>query len=224
MSPPVNPPNNTPMKLIALPTSPFAARVQIQAIEKSLDLLLEFPAAPEAGKAVDVVRHAALNPFGKIPILVVGQHTIIESAAIQEYLEDVCPLPSLRGPDPLTTARMRAFIRAVDLYLFPSIFALRALEPGSADFPPVLEALARTLDRLEVLFDNHGYACGEGLTLADCSLAPACFYLDRFLARQGQPSPRVSRPVLQAWWDALSRHDSVARVLAQLEAAVNARR
>lgn len=217
-------PMSTPMKLIALPTSPFAARVQIQAIEKGLDLPLEFPPAAEAGKAVDLAQHAALNPFGKIPILVVGQHAIIESAAIQEYLEDVFPSPSLRGPNPLATARMRAFIRAVDLYLFSSIFALRGLEPGSADFPPVREALARTLDRLEVLFDGHGYVCGEQLTLADCSLAPACFYLDRFLARQGCPSPRDSRPALQAWWDTVLRHDSVARVLAQLEAAVNARR
>jgi glutathione S-transferase len=173
---------------------------------------------------MDVARHAALNPFGKIPILVVGQHHIIESAAIQEYLEDMYPLPSLRGPDPLTTANIRAFIRAVDLYLFTSIFALRSLEPGSADFPPVLEALSRTLDRLEALFGKHGYVSGEYLTLADCALAPACFYLDRFLARQGHPSPRASRPVLQTWWNTLSRHDSVTRVLAQLESATNARR
>lgn len=203
------------LKLISLPTSPYAARVQIQAYEKGIDLPVEFPAA-----GVGIRQHASPNPLGKIPVLMVGQERLIESAAIQEYLEDIYPFPSLRGADPLATARMRAFIRAVDLYLFPLIFALRGLEPGSKDLPPLLQSLFQVIDQLQALFEGGQYVCGQQLTLADCALVPACFYLERLLARHRQASLFERSAVFNAWWDAVSRHQSVSRVIAQLEAAL----
>lgn len=204
------------MTLLGLPTSPYSARVQIQLYEKNVNLCVEHPLG-----AVGANQKTTLNPFGKTPILMVGQEYIIESAAIQEYLEDVYPLPSLRGADLLTTARMRAFVRAVDLYLFPIIYTLRGLERGTNDLPDVMKDLLQVIGNLEKLFGNQAYICGGKLTLADCTFVPACFYLERFLALQGQKSIFIGRPVLQNWWHTVRQHHSVSQVIAQLEEAVN---
>ena len=221
-----------PMRMLALPTSPFAARVAIQVYEKGIRLPVERPA-----KGAPPGMPAELNPFRLSPVLVVGETTLIESGAIAEYLEDIYPAPSLRGADAITAAKVRALVRAIDLYLFPAISALRTLPAPSAtasaaaagsrtnERPGLAEAITllhQVIDRLQPLFfGGRGYACGPGLTLADCALVPAVFHLERFLARSGQASGFAGRPLLQEWWDTVTGHASGARVLAQLEAAVN---
>jgi glutathione S-transferase len=207
-----------PMKLLALPTSPYSARILIQAGEKGLDLPVEYP-----GEGRSVAEHAALNPFLRIPVLVVGGTFIIESAAIQEYLEDVYPASPLRPADPLGRARMRALILAVDHYLFAAIGSLRGR--GDADATAVLiQPLNDALDRLQRLMDDPdvaGYACGGQLSLADCALAPAIFYLERFLRARGQCSALADRKHLSRWWQTVTAHDSVSRVIGQLERAAS---
>ena len=204
------------MKLIALPTSPFSARILIQVYEKAIELPVEHP-GPDVGPQ----QHANLSPMGKTPILVVGNEFIIESGAIQEYLEDLYPIPSLRGADALETAKMRAFVRAVDLYLFPGVFGLRAMRNDADGLQEAVRSLCKTVDGLQALLGGHGYACGNHLTLADCTLVPACFYMERFFARFGQESVFAARPALQDWWATVCRHDSVGRVIAQLQAALS---
>lgn len=203
------------MKLIALPTSPYAARVRIQVYEKGISVPEAHPLEVAGADRPDV-----LNPFAKTPVLMVGDECIVESAAIQEYLEDIYPEPSLRGSDALTTAKMRAFVRAVDLYLFPIIYALRGLEEGADDLAAVLNSLYQTIERLEKLFCGRVYVCGDRLTLADCALVPACYFVERFLARHGRESVFAVRPVLRDWWSAVSTHQSVNRTLAELETAI----
>jgi glutathione S-transferase len=203
------------MKLLVLPTSPFCARILIQVREKGLDLPLEYPAEGRS-----VAEHAALNPFARIPILVVGETCLVESAAIQEYLEDVHPIPRLRPADPLDRARMRALVLAVDHYLFPALRALRG--PGeSVESAARIRTLYETLDRLQRLMGASGYACGDHLTLADCALAPAVFFVERFLAARDRPSALSRRERLAGWWKTVSGHDAVARVIEQLERAAD---
>lgn len=205
------------MKLLALPTSPYSARILIQAYEKKLELPVEYPPAGHG-----VADHAALNPFAKVPVLVLDGAFLIESAAIAEYLEDIRPAPPLRPPDPLNTARMRGLILATDHYLLPAIGALRG-DGGKED--ETLRSLTGALDRLQRLLGDRararGYAVGPRMTLADCALAPAVFYLERFLAARGQPPALADRDVLARWWRTVTGHESVSRVIAQLEQAAS---
>ncbi len=207
------------LKLIAVPTSPFAARLQIQALAKGLDLPTEYPADGSTA-----AQHAKLNPFARSPILVVGEDVIIESAAIAEFLEDLHPQPSLRGGDPLATARVRAFVRSLDLYLFPVMFKLRALQPDGSQSSAVWEELHHVLDQLEQLMTGPDYVCDDHLTLADCALVPACFFLDMFMVRHQQPDLREDHPALNRWWNMASRHAAVQPVTAQLNKAIRASR
>lgn len=202
------------MRLVALPTSPYAARVLIQAYEKGFTLEVTYP---ESG--VSIAQHAAANPFGRVPVLETSSGAIIESAAILEYLEDLHPKPSLRPTDPFALARMRSFMLATDHYLFPVIRQLRGALKEPDQVPASLASLKQVLDALRQLMSGNGYIVGGKFTLADCALVPGCFYLERFLSRLGQPSVFVDRPVLQDWWAKVTGHDSVTRVLDGLEQA-----
>lgn len=205
------------IRLIAVPTSPFAARIKIQAYEKGLDL--EIRDIPGGFGSEQLY---ALNPFGKIPILEVGDQALIESSAIQEYLEDIHPTPSLRGRDAFEAARIRAFVRAVDLYLFPLLFSLRGMG-ASADVSArasVIRELKQVVARLAELCGDKGYVCGDQLSLADCALAPAYFYTKLFLAAQGAESPFLEHKVFCDWWDKVGEEKSVIRVFDELREAI----
>ncbi|MDA5193873.1 glutathione S-transferase family protein [Govanella unica] len=205
------------IRLIAVPTSPFAARVKIQAYEKGLDLEITDPPGGFGSEQL-----YALNPFGKIPILMIGDQALVESSAIQEYLEDIHPTPSLRGRDALETARIRAFIRAVDLYLFPLLFTLRGMG-ASADASAraaVIKDLKQVVARLAELCGDKGYVCGEQLSLADCALAPAYFYTKLFLTAQGAQNPFADHKVFCDWWEKAGGEKSVMRGFDELREAV----
>lgn len=203
------------MRLIALPTSPFAARVRIQVLEKGLDLPF---VPPPDGMGSDALR--ALSPFGKIPVLAVGPDSLIESAAIQEYLEDIFPEPALCPADPLARARMRACIRAVDLYLFPSLFALRRFQGEATELAAVAEDLDRTVTRVAALGALQDDAEDVAFSLADCTLVPAIFYAERFLAGLGLPSLLERHAGLDQWWRRIGRRAAVRQTITGLEEAL----
>jgi glutathione S-transferase len=207
------------LTLIALHTSPYAARLTIQILHKGLDVETKFPA-----EGISQAEHGAMNPFARTPILLHGPDQIIESAAIAEYLEDLHPEPGMRGQSLMETARIRAFVRAVDLDLFPLIYTLRSLNTGDPAITPLLAELHQVLGKLEALMDGDGHVCGDQLSMADCALLPACFYLDFFLGRLQQESWRPQHDVLGNWWRVMIQNTSVATVIAGLNEAVEQRR
>lgn len=66
--------------------------------------------------------YLAINPNGVVPALVHDGRTVIDSAVIMEYLEDILPdvAPS-RPAEPHEAARMRAMIRFIDEIPTPAI-------------------------------------------------------------------------------------------------------
>jgi glutathione S-transferase len=100
------------------------------------------------------------------------------------------------------------------------LFRLRTLKAGDAAVPEVVAELHQVLARLEQLLGSQDFICEAHLTLADCALVPACFYLDFFLARHQQADLRLQHSRLAQWWNAVSQQDSVGQVLAHLRAAL----
>jgi glutathione S-transferase len=62
-----------------------------------------------------------LNPNGVVPTLVHDGEAIIESSAIVEYLDEICPAPSLSLTDALGRARLRAWMRYMEEVPTPAV-------------------------------------------------------------------------------------------------------
>lgn len=81
------------MKLLYSPTSPYARKVRITAIEKGLADRIEIVGVDVLGKP-DAVRGD--NPLAKIPTLVLDDGaSLFDSVVICEYLDTLAPAPKL---------------------------------------------------------------------------------------------------------------------------------
>lgn len=81
------------MKLLYSPTSPYARKVRIAAIEKRLADRIEIAGVDVLGKP-DTVRGG--NPLAKIPTLVLDDgSSLFDSPVICEYLDGLAPGPKL---------------------------------------------------------------------------------------------------------------------------------
>lgn len=165
------------MKLYSMNLSPFAARARMAIYAKGLNVEV----LPPLGGDTKSAEYLAVNPIGKIPCLDTGEAQIAESETIIEYLDDKYPEPPLRGATPEATANMRLIARAMELYVGPHMAVLFGqLNPAERDQAKADEALAKAeegLDHLERMLTDGGYAAGDKLSLADCSIAPMTFFL-----------------------------------------------
>ena len=155
-----------------------------------------------------------------------GEVILLESDAINEWLEEAIPDPALLPPrtDLFRRYRARFLARFHDTYLEPALRKLYPqVAPSKRDTAVVAAAVAEYKQRLvelEGLLDEAGpYAAGPTLTLADAGY-PACFfYADLILpvldAAGGvvdyAPLPRIRR--LRA---ALGQHAAVQAVMQEL--------
>jgi glutathione S-transferase len=211
------------LKLYNSDLSPFASRCRIQIYAKGLDVAV---VDPPGGAGTDAFK--AINPTGKIPALEVDGVILPESEVICEFLEDRFPEPPLRPAGDLDRARMRLLAELCDAYVVPSLTTLfRQFPPYERDPATASSCVAEVetgLDRIEAFMGKGPYAVDGRLTLADCSLAPALFFVVRLLPALGARNPLESRPKLQAWWNAVREDESVKRVMSEMRAALQARR
>lgn len=135
--------------------------------------------------------YAAINPQKFVPTLVDGEHTLLQSLAIIEYLEETHPAPPLLPADPAGRARVRALAQAIacDIHPLNNLRVLRHL--GSA---LGLDEAARNrwyhhwiaegFAALEAMLAGHpatGRLChGDEPTLADLCLVPQVYNAERF--------------------------------------------
>jgi glutathione S-transferase len=211
------------MKLYNSNLSPFASRCRIQIYDKGLDVQV---VDPPGGTGSDAYK--AINPTGKVPALEVDGTVIPESEAICEFLEDRFPEKPLRPANDLDRARMRALAEMCDSYLVPSMLDLfDQFPPNQRDQATIDRCFGEIepgLDRIEAFMGKGPYAVNGKLTLADCSLAPAFFFVVRIVPALGGKNPLESRPKLQAWWNAVRENASVKRVMDEMRSALQARR
>ena len=128
---------------------------------------------------------AALWPMKKFPVLLAGDHALIESSVIIEYLQLHHPGPVRLIPDqPAAALQARFLDRTFDNYVMTPMQkvvgdALRAAD--ARDGFGVAEArgqLGQAYAWLESILAGRTWAGGADFTLADCAAAPALFYAD----------------------------------------------
>lgn len=193
--------------------SPYSTRVRILAYAKNLPI--EFSLPPEGG--LKSPEFLALNPVGKIPTLVDGDHVLPESETICEYLEDKYPAPTLRPDTPEKMSKVRAITRLLDSYvLVPVQPILRENvkpQPDMAIVDENLELAAKGFSYIEKYFEGPRYAVGGALTQADCALVPWMAYFENLFPRTlGRPS--ILPPGLRAYFHEITANDpAVARAM-----------
>ncbi len=123
-----------------------------------------------------------VNPQALIPALVDGGHTIAQSLAIIEYLDETQPEPPLLPRDPFGRARVRQLSYAVACDIHP-VNNLRVLlhlrdkfgldEPTRAEWQRHWIALGfAALETLLQSSETGRYCHGDTPTMADCCLVP----------------------------------------------------
>ena len=212
------------MKLYSLPISPFAARVRIALYAKNLSCEI----VPPPAEGLRSPQFLALNPMGKLPLLVLDDGTRIpESETILEYLEDAHPTVPLRPADPQARALMRTIVRVTENYVTPPMFRLfTQLNPATRDVTVVtaeIERMQQGLGYLQRFIAPECYACEERLTLADCCVFPSLHLCEIVAPQLGicdvlQGTPRVASYFCKAQSEPTLRrvHDEITAALAQL--------
>jgi len=190
-------------KLISFNLCPFVQRaaVLLQEQERAYDLeYIDLRNKPDW--------FLKLSPFGKVPLLQVGDTVLFESNVILGYLDDTAPAKSLLPEDPLERATHRMWIELVSAVMSKG-WTLQAAK----DEPAAREALGEVRSLLKRLSDAHPgdgpLWGGETLTLVDVSIAPI---LQRFTwAEKLEPSLRIFEdlPRIAAWRDALLARPSL---------------
>jgi len=110
------------MKIYDREGTPNAARIRIVLAEKGLEDQIEFV-------SVDLIRaeqkqpaFLAMNPIGKIPVLELGDGTVIsESTAITEYLDNLDGNPTLTGKTPREKGLIHMMQRRVEMMVLEAI-------------------------------------------------------------------------------------------------------
>lgn len=207
------------MKLYQADLSMFAARVRIQAYTKGVALEL----LPPPG-GLNTPEFIAINPTGKVPCLVDGDFALPESEVIMEYIEDKHSEPSLRPKDAKAHAKQRLINRLTDLYvyqpmakLFPQL-GFKGRDQGVVD--AALADLDKGLKWVETYVEGPKYAVGGRMSLADCTLPPQLFFPVNLLPRFGRDDALAHTPKLKAYFAAIAQEPPVAKVLAEMGAAL----
>jgi len=136
--------------------------------------------------------YAAVSAARLVPLLRDGEHSLSQSLAIIEYLEETHPTPALLPADPAERARVRALALDIACEIHP-LNNLRVLRFLTQDLKVSeddknrwyrhwvetgLEVVERQLQAQPATFCH-----GETPTLADCTLVPQIFNAQRFECR-----------------------------------------
>ncbi len=136
--------------------------------------------------------YAKVNPMKEVPALVIDGHTLTQSTAIIEYLEETRPTPRLLPSEPVSRARVREVCNLIanDIQPVQNLRVLKAVaglveDPAAKDAKKT-EWAVRTITNgfvaLETLLSScAGKHCvGDDVSMADAFLVPQVYNAERF--------------------------------------------
>lgn len=165
------------MKLFYSPTSPYARKVRMLAIEKGLDACIESVTVDVSQPTPELL---TTNPLGKVPALLLDNgEAIFDSPVICRYLDSLAnpPLIPSAGWQQWEVLRWEALADGLTDAAYNLVMEQRS-RPENERSPRAMERwtteITRTLHYLETRMET----LGEELTLAHIALAAAVGYLD----------------------------------------------
>ena len=197
------------MKLFINPLSPNVRRVRLTAAVLGLELeekLLDFSKGEHKNP-----EYLALNPNGAVPTLVDGDFVLTESRSIMQYLASKKPESGLLPRDEAQRADVTRWQFWDSSHFSPQLgtFAYEKLIKGMVglgepDVAKCTEALAnfrRFGKVLDQRLEGRQYVVGNGLTLADLTLASSLMY-----AKQTEV-PVAEFPNVEKWFARITALD-----------------
>jgi glutathione S-transferase len=170
------------LQLYAHPFSSYCQKVLIAFYENAIPFEMRVLMPDDARTAAE---HEALWPFRRMPVLVDGGRTVVESSIIIEHLQLFHPGRLLLVPeDPRPALDVRMMDRFFDNYVMTPmqriVFdAIRKPEARDAQSVDDARALLDTAYRwLDGEMKDREWAVGGSFSLADCAAAPSLFYAD----------------------------------------------
>jgi glutathione S-transferase len=158
---------------------------------------------------------STVSNYGKVPALQHKEHRIVESAIVNEYLDEVFPTPALLPADPGTRAVARIWIDYANTRFVPAWGALLRA-PSEAERATARDALFDSLAYLEshALQKTSGkgpFWFGEQLSLVDLTFYP---WFERWAALEHYRVPLSIEKFerLQRWRDAVAVRPSVKEI------------
>jgi glutathione S-transferase len=156
----------------------------------------------------------ALNPRGRVPVLVRGELVLSESIAILAYLDREHPEPPLFGRTPEQYAKVWEQVMAADHHLRDAVEGVAGPLLGAREavteavLTEAAMALRGELSRLEARLERTAFLCGDTISAADCVAFPEVRLTLRTTARFLDVTARLELhplaqlfPRLSAWMD-----------------------
>lgn len=190
----------TQVKLVSFDLCPYVQRASIALAEKNVAferINIDLADKPDWFKKI--------SPLGKVPLLMVGDEVLFESAVIVEYLDETFA-PKLHPADPLVRARHRAWME-FGASILANIWTIETAKEGAA-FNQALGAVAEKLGRIEDQLGEGPFFAGSDFRLVDAVFAPVFRYFDAF-ERRVDLGVFAGKPKLAAWRNALASRKSV---------------
>ncbi len=192
----------TQLKLVSHALCPYVQRAAIALTEKQVTferIVVDLSSKPEWFRAI--------SPLGKVPLLLVDDAVLFESAAICDYLDETIA-PRLHPADPIRRAQHRAWIEFAssvlnDIWGFYVAPDADGFERKTADIGAKFQRLEDELAHREGL-----YFSGAVFSLVDAAFGPVFRYFDVF-ERHIDPDVFDGKPNLKAWRRALSARESI---------------
>lgn len=171
------------MKLYNANMSPNALRVRAVVFELGMDVeIVDVDLRNGGNKTPEFL---ALNPNGKVPVLVDGDFVLWESRAITAYLASLKPEADLYSDDPKRRALIDQWSHWGAIHYGPTIQRItfeRLLkpmfgmgEPDEAAIEPQLRELAQMLPILDAALAGRQWIAGD-LSIADFAIATTLVY------------------------------------------------
>lgn len=207
------------MKLFSVPHSPYSARVRMQVAVAKLPVVV---CEPPGGLGSESFK--TLTPTGKVPVLEVEGHYLVESIAIMEYLEERFPEKALMPRNPEQRAWVRGVSRFADLdlaqALFPLFLALKQQPGNDNELTRHLTALKQKLKTLDVFIKQPVSAGMKRPGFLDCVLTPTLYYVVTIPPRFGEKDILAATPALDDWWKTAVSTRQIADVVEEMEAGL----
>lgn len=168
--------------------SPFSWKVWLALEHKALPYDLKVLSV-DAGD-LKAPSFLALNPRGKVPVIVDDGLVLSESSAIVEYLEDRYPSAPLWPADPQARAGARRIAIEGDSYVYPHVrrlvVELLMRKDGTPDLQAIDEARSSLQKELAAFDANIGaeFLAGAAAGAADYTVYPFLAILRRISARK----------------------------------------